>query len=278
VNRLLARVRGLLHYKSIPIRISTSLSDNQAYPQVCLHASNDYLAFNEFRRDPVYNQILEHVSREQGGDYLRFISGDAEILAAMKEFKRNDDYGNPRMYEYPDVGMVSPSTLRYVKVLSDIRSLFETADNLRICEIGVGYGGQCRIINAFFRPATYCLVDIQPALALANRYLGHYIVHSALTFKTMNELERERFDLVISNYAVSELPRPIQDVYLSKVILPSVGGYLTYNEVTPPEFQSYRSEELAAMIPGARILEEQPLTHAGNCLIVWNGRRPPERG
>ncbi len=253
----------------IPVRISTSLSDNQAYPQVCIQASNDYRFFNQFRRNPIYNQILEHVSEQQGSEYLEVISKDSEILAAMSDFKQNDNWGNPVMYEYPNIGIICPSTLRYVKVLTDIKAHFQTVDNLDICEIGVGYGGQCRIINAYFKPATYCLIDIQPALSLAQRFLDNYILHSTLNYKTMNELGRKGYDLVISNYAFTELPRAIQDIYLEKVILTSQRGYITYNEITPIEWNSYKLDELINLIPGAQVFKEEPLTAEKNCIIVW---------
>ncbi len=269
MNNLLTKLFQKIYVGSVPKRISTSLSDNQAYPQVCIQASNDYRIFNNFRNHPIYNQILEHVSEEQGSEYLQLISKDAEILASINDFRPNDNYGGPIMYEYPEIGMISPSTLRYIKVLVDLKDYFQTADNLNICEIGIGYGGQCRVINAFYKPATYCLVDIQPALSLAQRFLDNYILHSTLAYKTMNELGQRKYDLVLSNYAFTELPRTIQDIYLSKVVLNSKRGYITYNEITPMEFNSYKSDELVAMIPGAKILREEPLTHPKNCIIVW---------
>ena len=108
-------------YRPIPKHISTSLSDNQTYPQICIKSSNDYRSFNSFRRNPIYTQILEHVSRAQGKEYLQLISNDSDVLSMIKNFKKNDDYGNPRMYEYPDIGMISPTTLRYIKVLVDLK-------------------------------------------------------------------------------------------------------------------------------------------------------------
>ena len=252
-----------------PRRMSTSVSDNQAYPQVCIDASTDYGCFNDFRRNPVYNQVLEHVSEDLGRQYLQLISGDTDLLKCMNIFKANDEYGNPRVCEYPAIGTISPSTLRYIKVLSDLKKHFQSLDKLNICEIGVGYGGQCRIINAYYKPATYRLVDIQPALALTQRFLNNYILHSVLTYATMNELSAGDYDLVLSNYAFTELPRQIQDVYLQKVILKSKRGYITYNEIVPAEFNSYKADELAGMIAGSRILAEEPLTHPKNCIIVW---------
>lgn len=270
----MAKTFHKLYVKTIPKRISTSLSHNQAYPQVCIRAANDYKVFNHFRRNPIYNEILEHVSEKQGHDYLRLFSADPDILKAIDAFKRNDEYGNPRMFAYPGVGVVSPSTLRYIKVLADLKKHFGTLNNLRIAEIGVGYGGQCRILNAYFKPAAYTLVDIQPALALAQRFLDNFIIHSVLDYKTMNELSVANYDLVISNYAFTELPRSIQDVYLQKVVRGSTRGYITYNEINPSEFNSYKADELLAMLPGSVKFEEQPLTHPKNCVIVWGSNSP----
>lgn len=258
-----------MEQSSVHEHISTSLSDNQVYPQVCITASHDYKVFNSFRRHPGYTQILEHVTKELGSEYLRILSNDPDIFAKMNIFKLNDNYGNPVMYEYPNVGLISPTTLRYIKVLADIKKYFHTADNLNICEIGVGYGGQCRLINAYYKPASYRLVDIQPALALTQTYLDNFILNSVLSYKTMNELNNKFYDLVISNYAFTELPRAVQDVYLRKVILNSKRGYITYNEITPKEYNSYKSDELLAIIPGSKVFNEEPLTYLKNCLIVW---------
>lgn len=269
MNKIIAKAIQKIYALSVPMRISTSLSDNQAYPSVCLQASNDYRVFNNFRRNTIYNKILEHVSEEQGREYLDLILKDADIFNQIDKFKENDKYGNPRMYEYPSIGFISPTTLRYIKVITDLKYYFKTLDNLSISEIGVGYGGQCRIINAYFKPTTYCLVDLKPALMLAQRFLDNYIIHSTLTYKTMNELERMDYDLVISNYAFSELPRSLQDVYLDKIILHAKKGYITYNDVTPPEFNSYKKDELIRSIPNAKIVAEKPLTHSKNCIIIW---------
>ena len=80
MRRTLVRILQRLQPTTVPRRISTSLSDNQAYPQVCLQAANDYRFFNEFRTNSVYNQILEHVSEQHGGEYLRLIAQDPEVL------------------------------------------------------------------------------------------------------------------------------------------------------------------------------------------------------
>ena len=104
---------------------------------------------------------------------------------------------------------------------------------------------------------------------LTQKYLDHYIINSTLFYKTMNELEKRDYDLVISNYGFSELRRDLQDVYLEKVILSSKRGYITYNEITPLEFYSYKKDELVKIIPHSKIIDEIPLTHPQNCIIIW---------
>jgi len=271
VKRLIAKVLRKFTRTAGP----TSVSDNETYPQLCLRASRDMRVFADFRSNPVYNTILEHVTEGQGRQYLEIIAADAQLLGAMDGFRRNDDFGGPRTFEYPVIGNISPSTLRYVKVLADLKSRFGMLDGFDICEIGVGYGGQCRVINAWFKPATYCLVDIAPALSLARCYLDNYAFPAALSYRTMNELAPRDYDLVISNYAFTELPRSLQDSYLEKVILRSARGYITYNEITPAEFNSYKAHELLRIIPGAKRINEEPLTHAGNCILVWENRTGP---
>lgn len=164
--------------------------------------------------------------------------------------------------------MICPSTLRYTKVLADLMK-FIRLDGLKIAEIGVGYGGQCRVINAVTKPKEYTLVYIKPALLLAQTYLDGYILPSLMKYRTMNELKILNYDLVISNYAFSELKRDIQDVYLQKIILNSKHGYITYNEITPDEFRSYTKDELVEIITNAKIMEENPKTHEKNCIILW---------
>jgi hypothetical protein len=263
------RVKGRKTYKGY--RMSTSLSDNQVYNDVCIEASVNMTAFANFRKNPAYREILEHVSEKDGQLYLDEINNNyPELIKNLAALKKNDEWGNPDLFEYPGIGKISTSTLRYIKVLGDLQTSFSSLADLNICEIGVGYGGQCRIINALYGAATYTLVDIKPALMLAQRYLDNYILKSVVSYKTMNELEVKEYDLVISNYAFTELPRSIQDVYLNKIILNSKRGYITYNEINPEHFQSYKKAELLKMIPNSYSVDEVPLSGENNCVIIWD--------
>lgn len=251
----------------------TSLSDNGRYPQVCVDAVNSTSTFRHFRRIRNYTAILEHVSPEQGAEYLRLLSRRPELVAALPRFAANDRVGNPRVHDYPPHGAFSPTTLRYVKVLGDLLDRFGTLDGLSICEIGVGYGGQCRVITEWCRPAAYCLVDIRQALGLAERFLDHFPLSVPVEFRTLNALPAREWDLVISNYALTELPREYQEAYMDRAVRRARRGYVTFNRINPPAFRSMQADEIAAAVPGAAIGPEEPLTHEGNCVITW-GPRP----
>jgi hypothetical protein len=244
------------------------VSDWNNYADACIEAALNRRAFDVFRQNPAYTKILEHVTEEQGGEYLKLLL-DGGLGDAIDMIGRLDIIGGPRKFLYGTHDMLCPTTLRYAKVMMDLFNIFGDLDNMSIAEVGVGYGGQCRIVDAFvYRPSTYLLVDIWPALALARRFLEHFSTRYVLTFRTMNELPETPSDLFISNYAFTELPCAIQDVYLERLILKANRGYITYNEV-PFGHRSYSRDELLSMIHGACTMPEEPLTGPGNCIIYW---------
>ncbi|BAZ49918.1 putative methyltransferase [Nostoc sp. NIES-4103] len=248
----------------------TSLTDNIDYPEFCLKASLDYSIFKDFRRNEIYRIALEHDSFEQGLEYLEATKqSSSNVLSKINEFLKNDHIGNPEVFDYEGIGTIAAPTLRYIKILSDLESEFGTLDNLNICEIGVGYGGLCRIINSYFKVKSYTLVDLKPVLMLAQRYLDHYPLNTTLIYKTMNELSKENYDLVISNYAFTEIRRDVQDIYLEKVLLSATKGYITYNEINPEDFHSYTKEELIKLMPQIRVKPEVGILHPKDCTLVW---------
>lgn len=264
-SRLLRRLR---RSKLVP-SLGSSLSDNQRYPQACLEAAHSYERFNRFRCNPDYQQILEQLGQDWGEAYWQVIRSVPTLAADMERFRANDQIGGPVLYNFEGIGAFSPTTLRYVKVLGDLQRLFGSLAGLCIHEIGVGYGGQCRVIHAAEQPASYTLIDLQPALALSQRYLEQFCLSAPVRFLSMNEVEPCESDLVISNYAFSELRRDVQELYLSRVIRQARRGYMTLNRINPDDFDSYSYEELLAIIPGSRLEPEIPLTHPGNAVLIW---------
>lgn len=248
----------------------SSISDDGSYPEFCRRAATDPRVFASFRSqdDAPYTHILEHVSDDFGREYLDALAPSAKTSDKLNEAAKNDLVGSPRLLDVGGGIKISPTTLRYMKVAQDIRHHFGELRGARVCEIGVGYGGLCRIIDSQFDLASYTLVDLRPVLQLSDRYLSNFPLKSQIIALTMNELPVGEYDLVISNYAYTELARPIQEIYFSKIMAGSKSGYITYNEISPPEFNCMLKDEICSRTGGV-IHQEAPLTYPTNCIITW---------
>ena len=248
----------------------SSISDSQSYPAFCLLAATENKVFRRFRRSPIYTSVLEHVTREQGLAYLREAQRGGRLQSAMASILAEDKIGGPRTWRLKGYGSVSPTTLRYIKVATDLNHLFGPLDGMRLAEIGVGYGGQCRVISETWSVYSYDLFDLPEVLALAKRFLkAAGIDEERIVGRDGRDPSRADADLVISNYAFSELTREMQERYFEQVVRHASRGYFTYNHISPPSFRSLTAEEFAERIPGARILPETPKTFKGNVVVVW---------
>ena len=253
-----------------------SESDGGNYVVAVKKALHNYNAFCNFKRDPRYRAVLEHVNEAQGAQYLDLIRNKSPaLLEKIESFKENDLVGGAATVNYPEIGAISPSTLRYIKVASDLRNLFGENIGERIAEIGVGYGGQLLIADKVLKFKQYDLFDLPPVLELTSKYLESHNLNSAYKTQTINQHTGDiNYDLVISNYAFSELPSELQRTYIKKIIAKSKRGYLTMNSgQTNSAFQDNKLTltELKNLLPKFELLPEEPLTHPGNYIIVWNG-------
>ncbi|WP_029323814.1 putative sugar O-methyltransferase [Butyrivibrio sp. AE3004] len=260
----------------------SSVSDDGRYPAYCRLASENNFLFSHFRRNEIYNLILEHMSKEQGSEYLEELTKSdnfGDLCSRLNEYLKNDTVGKPRVYDYEIGGRtvsVSPTTLRYIKVLDDLKKLFPMEDIKSVAEIGVGYGGQCRIIFADYKIDKYSLIDLPEALGLTKRFLKKLIDIGNVQFIDGTAMDGENIsdhDLVISNYAYSELARVIQQGYWDKVVSKASHGYFTWNLESERKLDGFTVDEFTNMLKSigrdVRVLEERPLTAPGNCLIVW---------
>lgn len=251
---------------------NTSLSDTKTseYPSFCASAASDDSVFSEFRVNEIYMQILEHVDSSLGKKYLDVIL-QTKLFSEdnFKLFQQNDWVGGASIRYYKEVGYICPSTLRYIKVLSDLMGHFGDLNGKDICEIGIGYGGQARIIMSMFKPKSYTFVDLEPVLLLAKKYLLHFDISTKLSFLCMEDLQKNNYDLFISNYAFSELRTSIQDIYIDKIVKNCSHGYITFNSIAPQGF-NYPLEKYAEILDkNIKILDEIPCSHPLNKILIW---------
>ena len=152
-------------------------SDNGSYIPAVISILQDYKKFLNFKRSPRYQDILEHVSESLGYEYFKMIRQQEGLFDdELSELMINDLVGNPIKFEYSGLKL-SPTTLRYGKVSSDLRNLFGNLKDFNIAEIGVGYGGQALILDRIFEISNYTLIDLEPVLELSAKYLDHHILN-----------------------------------------------------------------------------------------------------
>ena len=205
-----------------------TLQDEAATPylNVCNYAANSDEFFKQFKSHPAYRHVLEHVSFEEGQQYLKEI--DIDYLDKLEEVKENDSLGSPVIYEYPSVGEISPTTIRYIKNTSDIINKFGNSFD-SIVEIGGGYGGLCKVLSSFIKFEQYLLLDLEECNLLSRKYLSHFNLPT-LSYRSeeIDEID-ENFDLLISNYALSECHKEVQQDYIERLIKKSNNFYIMHN-------------------------------------------------
>lgn len=274
--------KTLIEYKKILAKLfgefSTKLdnrsdSDNGNYLRTVRKSIKSTRKFNNFKRNKNYQDILEHTDFEIGKKYFEILKfRNDHIFENIQLAYINDEIGNAKKFSFDD-HYISPSTLRYAKVISDLQNLFGGCPGNNWIEIGVGYGGQALIADQFFKIESYTLVDLKDVLNLTSRYLDHHLLNCELILKTHNELSnRNLYDFVISNYAFSELPRKLQISYVNKVLSKSKKGYLTMNsgiEASARTNNKLTINELRELLPSFEILDEVPNTSPDNYVIVW---------
>lgn len=249
----------------------TSISDTDLYRERCKKFATDDEAFAAFKRDSVYTQILEHATKEQAEKCIPLIVNSGMDLSKLEKLATNDDQGFPTRELYKDnrFDSMSPSTIRYIKVLADMIEIYSDLTNFRIAEIGVGYGGQCKVLNDYFKLGAYDLIDLPEVLELTTKYLKKYDYQNVRTWTPGGN---EEYDLVISNYAITECDSYVQKFYIDQVIKKSKHGYITCNYISDKfNINSFTKEEFIEEIgvKNLHIIDENPLTFPGNIVLIW---------
>jgi putative sugar O-methyltransferase len=274
LEKIRDRIKRYIRHKA-----KSSISDTDNYRLACLEAANNEESFSIFKQDSRYKEILEHTDYRTGLLYLEEIKKNTKIFESINNFSANDRLGNPEVFIFPEIGLFSPSTLRYVKVLADLVKKFKDLSDLKITEIGGGYGGQCLIIHQHAIPKSYRIYDLPEPLLLTEKYLKKNnvektklcILEKPIGLPQSSCLES---DLLISNYAFSEINCRIQKTYLEKVIMTSKKGYMTMNSISEvcgvdsmPFNHVIRTLEARGPV---KVETEKPLTFRGNQIIWWD--------
>ena len=114
---------------------------------------------SQFKSNPIYQDILEHVTEDLGKQYLDLLLDILLPHTLIKEFcALNDKLGSPKRYRFNVSSsstithvFCSPTSLRYLYhaslILKHMKYVQKNEDPFHIVEIGAGYGGLCLAIH-----------------------------------------------------------------------------------------------------------------------------------
>jgi len=263
--------------KSIRDNLYKSFTDNGEYPELALKAALDPATFSIFRRHPSYMPVLENVSRQQGEECLKIIRGkyklkDDEIFQLIKPLM---NVGNPKLLRINDLpNKISTTGLRYLKIALEIKEL--TGSNIgNVVEIGCGYGGQAVILDKLLEIKSYTFYDLWQVNLLIKRFIENSNFSSKYTLSTLREDSnkiRDSWDFCISNYAFSELPKALQEMYIKRVLNKTQKGYMLMNSGVNGDYGNIKNlsqKELQDKFNNSSIQNEIPLTCSNNYLFTW---------
>jgi hypothetical protein len=270
----------LLH-KNTPFSRNSGVSDSEStyYSSFVQSAVRSEAVFKSFRRNFYYRQILEHVNFKLGLEYLSRLSDQSksdlhvsQVIAALSTI------GSPRRFYFPNLGLVSPTLIRYKHVSQELKELFGESVGKDVVEIGVGFGGQYALLINSCDIKKYTMFDLPQVIQLTHKVLNASgIDDSRIVQGDIEDPSIQGCDLVISNYAFSELPREIQIKYIHGVFAKSRRGYLIMNsgktDISGRSSGKFALQELQELLPPFEVLDENPLTGPDNYVIVWGHKR-----
>jgi putative sugar O-methyltransferase len=251
------------------MRKRTSISDDTKYPELCLRASEDDSVFENFKNNSDYEPILEHVHESLGQSYYNCVEIKyPNMLKFLNSCSKNDEIGNPVKITY-SFGSFSPTTLRYLKVASDLSDLFDGVENMNVLEIGGGYGGQCLVSSMTHGFKSWTIVDLPEVSKLQKKYLEKNKIDN-VNFLSHDIVPTEKYDLIISNYAFSECTKSMQDFYLENYFNEDAKIYMTLNFIESEDEDLNSSYDAFTLknILKTGYYREVPQTHPKNIIAL----------
>lgn len=228
-------------------------------------ATDDTFQESDFKSNPKYTNILEHVNKQTGIEYLKKIEEEYPQITFedMKEFINiNDKYGSPEktIFTTSNSKLIycSPSCMRYIyhslKILEHLANC-QMADKRRkkndstlppaavnptsIIELGGGYGGLYLAINTFAPKMgvvidKYYIIDLPIVTVLIKKYLFlHKDVLSIPLEIFDNSTYQEHLNVknafLVSNYYFTEINENERNKYTETIIKNNVmNGFITW--------------------------------------------------
>ena len=281
-----ARLSWIASLPFLP-RGRSSITDNGWWSDFCARTAADDARFARIRRGVRHRLIVEATPPGEARQHMaRLLRQTPHYAGLFAKFAGLDRIGKPHLDEFTREVWFAPNTVRYMRYLSDCETRFGNLDGAAIVEIGIGFGGQCKIFFDRFAVGRYILIDLPGPLALARRVLtealGAETVSRRLLFLEAGKegapqgLPAGRFDLAISTLAFSECARAIQQGYIDTVLSRARCGYIHHNTISRYfGVKSLGVPEIAAALPAKLDVESDDITYWYDRteILAWGERR-----
>ena len=260
------------------IKSKTWKPEEYIHIEVCKKAISDENTFNNFKKMPNFVDVLEHTTEKWGRCYMQLIFNNfVNVINVIdwNKIKENDKYGNASKCDFSELKKyvkldnynISPSTIAYTyKGLCILDFLLnKKINNVKILEIGGGYGGQCKILYDLseifnIKIEQYGIIDLSVVLKLQNKYLS-LLGYNGVFFYEYEELKNfndfNEYNVLISIYALGEFDVNIQNFYIENILKNINTYYIIWNTAPVNDYFS-----------GCKITDEVPKTGAYNKLIL----------
>jgi hypothetical protein len=262
-------IKRLLQELQTNVGGSDSSSSEYQYVNFVESALKDEEIFNSFRSDSRYRDILEHVSDDLGKKYyikIREVLSHKEVVDICNAVK---NVGNPRLLKY-EGSKLNPATLRYINVGLDITKKFPNDKFKNIVEIGAGYGGQALVLENFFEIKNYTLIDLPQVNQLIQKFFSYHDPKFQYSFSEIETYTNNgKYDLFISNYAFSELPKKLQITAIKNVISNAKYGYMIVNNFNNFSFRYLSKAQYANNLPNLEVFDEIPESYMFNKIVTF---------
>lgn len=195
--------------------------------------------FSNFKSNPDYNYMLEHVDFNTGMSILNVLINELKIDEKIisRIVKKNDEVGNPIKYKYTDDIVCSPTSIRYIYhahiILDYMKKL--KLNNINIVEIGGGYGGLCLCIYNMkelynVEIKSYTIIDLNEVHKLQREYLKYHNIDAIIkdADKYGSDID-EKNNFLIATYSFSEFEHDIQKKYAKNLFSKLNHGFFVWN-------------------------------------------------
>lgn len=203
------------------------VSEAEKFFEICKLITSEESIFSKFKTNPFFCGYIGNDIRTKNQANLFLQNINKNLLEDIEKYKINDLLGNPPLHFFEQTKYISSGTLYFLSILSRIINHFGDIKTKSICEIGSGYGGQATILLTYGVRSYTCIDEYRP-LHLAKKYLES-LNHKKVIFMDNKNIIVTTYDLVISNWCLSEFDDAGIDFYIKNVISKSKNGYFEMN-------------------------------------------------